>query len=232
MSERFSLSSSSSRLTIGVSVAASCSDDGCGVAAGLAGPNNPPNGLEDGLRPKRPEPVVVGPDVWRPNFCGAGVVVGVVDSMLKMDRGFVSTLAGVATSMSSSLAPSVLGAGFDESPSESPKPESNREPPPSGFGSSLSLAVLGSALKVVPRTKGDEPKVDPPWGFEVGTGKDVSESIETSGALGGADPDGFPNMLCEVLFAPRDANPVLLAKPANPPLACCEPVVALPKTLP
>lgn len=157
MLARFSLSSSSSCLILGLSTGISGSRDR--DAAGFGVPNRLPNPPGADLRPKMLEPVD-GPDVERPNFCGAGVVVGVVDSVLKMPLGFSSTFAGVATSISSSLL-SILGTGFDASPRASPKPLPNSPPPPPGWGCSLSLAVLGSALKVVPRTKGDEPKADP-----------------------------------------------------------------------
>jgi len=57
--------------------------------------------------------------------------------------------------------------------------------------------------------------------------------MEISGVLEVAAPDGFPKILCELLFAPRDPKPPLLAKLANPEDACWEPREApLPKTLP
>jgi hypothetical protein len=102
------------------------------------------------------------------NFDAAGVVVGVVDA--KIDFGFSTagvedsnidfgfSTAGVVASISSSFASL---ADLAASLRERPKPPPKKEPPlPCLFGS-LSSAVFGSALNVVPSTKGD-PKVGAP----------------------------------------------------------------------
>src|SRR4051812_49424650 len=51
--------------------------------------------------PKRLDPPA-GAAVLKPNFWGAGVLVGVVDSCLKIDLGFCSSGGGVVVSISSS----------------------------------------------------------------------------------------------------------------------------------
>lgn len=126
-----------------------------------------------------------GPDeVAKSNFDGAGVVVGVVEDA-KIDFGFSAagveesntdlgfstagvadskmdfafSTAGVVASILSSLT-SAAGVDLAASLRESPKPPPNM-PPPVFLSGSFSFAVFGSALNVVPSTKG-LPKVEPP----------------------------------------------------------------------
>lgn len=74
--------------------------------------------------------------------------------------------------MSSSLDELFASAGFDAaSSSDRPKPPSPNPPFPLGF--SLSLAEAGSALKVVPRTNGVEPRLEPSLGVELEGGNAV-----------------------------------------------------------
>jgi hypothetical protein len=194
--------------------------------AGLGAPKillMPPDG---GLEPKGLNPET-GAALAKLTLWGAGVVVGVVDCGLKIDLGFSSTGGGVVRSISISL--DSAAAGFlAASSSESPNPLSNNGLP--SFGFSLSLAEVLSALKVVPRTKGEVPSV----GLSVlaaGGGKAVSVSIETSGALEvKALPGLDPKILDPPEALPRPAKPPLLANVANPPLAGEAPL--LPKTLP
>jgi hypothetical protein len=73
-------------------------------------------------------------------------------------------------------------------------------------------------LKVVPRIKGEDPRLEG-GSLVAGGGKEVDESIETSGALATKLPAGFdPKRPVEppVPLA-NDPNPPLLAKFANPP---------------
>jgi hypothetical protein len=184
--------------------------------------DEPPEGA--GLEPKILDPPD-GPASLKPNFWGAGVLVGVVDWGLGTDWGF-SCAGGVVLSMSASFASGPAGC-FDASSSERPNPLPNKPPvPPLGF--SLSPIAEVSALNVVPRTKGEDPKVD----FAALGGKAVLVSIETSGALEGKAPPGFDPKIFEPAAEspPRDAKPVLPAKPANPPDAGA--AVPLPNTLP
>src|SRR3569833_177532 len=188
-----------------------------GFAAGLTLPNKPPP-------PPLPTPKAVVLGAVVKNLDGAGVVVGVVDSQI--DLGFVgSGSSGVVAPMSSSF-DSVLEAPPRDKP---PNPLPKRDPPVfAGF--SLSLALAGSALKVLPRTKGDEPKAEEPpnVGFEAGNAVCV---VSTDAK----EPDGFaePNILPPdgvLPPEPRAANPPLLAKPANPPVdAGAPPALAPPK---
>jgi hypothetical protein len=154
-----------------------------------------------------------------------------VDSALNIDCGFSS--AGVGTgvlSMSSSLDSGTAGSS-GVSLNESPKPLPNKEPLEPAFGASLSFAVFGSALKVVPRTKGDDPRVEV-FSLLAGRGKEVDVSIETSGALVAKLPEGFePNTLVDPPVLAKDPNPPLLAKFANPPDEG-EAEAVLPNTLP
>ena len=104
--------------------------------------------------------------------------------------------------------------------SESPKPLPNKEPSPEvSLGSSFSSAALGSALNVVPRTKGDDSKVGADSFLAFGGGNAVSVSINASDVLEAKPPDGFdPKMLVVPVEAPpREPNPPLLAKFAKPP---------------
>lgn len=174
-----------------------------------------------------------GPAVVKLNLCGAGVVVGVVDS--KMDFGFASGIReGAGASISSSFdsgAGGCLAASFKDKA----KPLSKKGPLLS-LGLSLSLAVVGSALKVVPRTNGEDPKGLALVVLDVGGRNALSESIEMSapgvpkeepgGLLGAPNTEGLSE------FPARDANPPLFAKLANPPEAVGLDVVALPNTLP
>jgi hypothetical protein len=102
--------------------------------------------------------------------------------------------------------------------------------PAPSFGFSLSFAVAGSALNVVPRTKGEVPSEGLST-LALGGGKAVSVSMETSGALDVKAPPGLdPKMLDPPEAPPREAKPPLLAKFANPAVAGA--VVPLPKTFP
>jgi hypothetical protein len=115
---------------------------------------------------------------------------------------------------------------------ERPKPLPNKLPP---FGLSSSSAALGSALKVVPRTKGVAPKADVPSFLADGGGNAVSVSIDTSGVLEAKlPPTGLLKTLVDplALLPPRDPKPPLLAKPAKPPDAGEMVDAPLPKTLP
>jgi hypothetical protein len=195
--------------------------------AGLGAPKillTPPD--EDSLVPKR-LPLVGAADL-KSNFWGAGVLVGVVDSGLKIDLGFSGTRGGVVASMSSSFDSGAAGC-LAASSNESPNPLPNKDLLAPSFGFSLSLAVNLSALKVVPRTKGEPPMA----GLSVlaaGGGNAVSVSMETSGAVDVNVPPGLDPKILEPAEAPaRPAKPPLAAKVANPPVAGAAP---LPKTLP
>jgi hypothetical protein len=76
------------------------------------------------LGPKRLDPPVDAA-LLKPNFWGAGVLVGVVDSWLKIDLGFASG-GGVVLSISSSLAGGAAGC-LDAASSESPNPPPKRD---------------------------------------------------------------------------------------------------------
>ncbi len=172
-----------------------------------------PNKLPDGFGQDEPAPDVgVSPAVVLKNLGAAGVVVGVVDS--NIDFCCLDS-SGVGASISSSLI-SALAAP----PREKPKLLKTDFPVSEGF--SLSLALAGSALNVVPRTNGEAPKLEVPeipsfFGLE---GKAVLLSIDTSCVADAKDPDGLaePKILPPPAgFAPREANPPLFANPANPP---------------
>jgi hypothetical protein len=141
--------------------------------------------VADLVVPKRLDPADGADAVGKPNLGAAGVVVGVVDEAnidfgfsvagvaeSKMDLGFSTagvvvskndlgfSTAGVVASISASLA-SPADKALAESLRERPKPPPKSEPPPPFCPVSLSFAVLGSALKVVPSTNG-EPKAELP----------------------------------------------------------------------
>lgn len=137
------------------------------------------------------------------------------------------TAAGVSASISASLLSSVAGV-LAVSPSVRPNPEpNNEEPPPEVAGFSLSLAVLGSALKVVPNTKGDDPN-GVELVLEAGGGKEVDWFMPVSCEVEAKEPDGFPapKMLPLLLSPPplaSEPKPPLLANAENPlPLAGVE----------
>lgn len=162
--------------------------------------------------------------------------------------------------MSSSLDELFASAGFDAaSSSDNPKPPSPNPPFPLGF--SLSLAEAGSALKVVPRTKGVEPRPEPSLGVELEGGNAVllvDVSLEPKvpepkvpeplpNALppppktlwplalapnGLGDEEGLEKMLPPPLSPPRVPKPPLLANEAKPPPVEGLAGAALPKTLP
>lgn len=160
--------------------------------------------------------------------------MGVVDSTLGKTRSdFSWTGVGPEVlSISSSLTSASAGC-WAVSFRVRPKPLPKSEPPPPGFGFSLSCAVLGSALKVLPRTKGLPKGLT--TSFLAGGGNEVSESIDTSGAFAAKapeEPDPKTLPLEGVEPPAREANPPLLAKLAKPPDAGDPDPAALPKTLP
>lgn len=180
MLARFSLSSPSSLIS-GLSVSddsdLACLDGAKGFSAGFDGAKgltagfDGAKGLAKGVAAGFDAPKILAPAdgldvVGKPNFGGAGVVVGVVDVNIdvglstagvvdvNVDWGF--STAGVVASIASSLV-STVEADLAASLSDRPKPPPKKDPSlPCWFGS-LSLAVFGSALNVVPRTN-VEPK--------------------------------------------------------------------------
>lgn len=156
--------------------------------------------------------------------------------------------------MSSSLDELFESAGFDAaSSSDSPKPPSPNPPFPLGF--SLSLADAGSALKVVPRTNGVEPRPEPSLGAELEGGNAVLVVVSLEPKVleplpnalpplpktlwplalapnGLGDEEGLEKMLPPLLSPPRVPKPPLLANEAKPPPVEGLAGAALPKTLP
>ena len=119
---------------------------------------------------------------------------------------------------------------MEASERERPKPLPNMEPPPAlSFGGWFSSAGKESALKVVPSTKGEEPR--PGWSavFFAREGNEVSLSL---GTLAGTDPNPPLDLDAKMLgvseLAPSDPKPPLLAKPAKPPV----PEASMPKAFP
>lgn len=156
--------------------------------------------------------------------------------------------------MSSSLDELFESAGFDAASSnDNPKPPSPNPPFPLGF--SLSLAEAGSALKVVPRTNGVEPRPEPSLGVELEGGNAVLLVVSLEPKVPEPLPNAFPplpktlwplalppnglgeeegleKMLPPPLSPPRVPKPPLLANEANPPPVEGLAGAALPKTLP
>ncbi len=226
MSARFSLSSSSSSFLIFGVPKTGPNGLGLGAAAG-AGFGAPKTLLEEKMLD-----VAAGPEaVKEPNLWGVGVVVGVVDSRPNRDFGFSSTGVGIGVlSIFSSLISGAAGS-LAASPNERPRSNPlNKEPPVLPVGFSSLASVTGSALNVVPRTNGEAPKGV--LSFFPAGGNAVSPSIFTSGV---ADANGVggldPKMEVPLDAPPREPNPGLPAKLANPPDGV-DPVAVLPKTLP
>lgn len=178
--------------------------------------------------------------VEKPNFEGAGVDVGVVDSGLdcagNSDDDFdlacgVSSVASISSSLVAVVGVETAGL-LAASVRAEPKALPNKEDPDNGAGLALSSFADGSGLNELSSLKGVEAK-RPPEGLSCRGGKAVS-ALEL-------DPNGFDDLVALpktlpvllLLFA-TDAKPPWPEKPAKPPdegVADGDEVTALPNAL-